>query len=177
MTYWSEDIGDGYRSHQPRMPRWQEVIGWTDSRTLHPQWAVPAVEAAREERRRILRMVYAIEDRCALLRDASSAASHLRWEKRDAFEAAQRNRAVSDQEVEVLSNAAWWAQADYDRANRAYNAISAAAYRMQDKLSAFDKADNHEHVSVGAHWHGPHCQTCKDANAALAALEERGPKA
>ena len=177
MTYWSEDIGDGYRSHQPRAPKWQEVIGWTDSQTMYPQWGIAAVEAAREERRRILRAVYACEDRSALLRDASSVASRLRWETRDAHEAAQRNWQVSDEEVETLSNAAWWAAFDYARADRAYNASFTAAYRMRDKLSEFDKKDKHESVVVPAHWHGAHCQTCKDANLALAALEERGPKA
>ena len=177
MTYWSEDIGDGYRSHEPRMPRWQDIIGWTDSQTMHPEWGKPAVEAARAARRQILRAVYACEDRHAILRDASSVASRLRWQTRDAHEAAQRNRQVSDEEVETLSNAAWWAAFDYARADRAYNAVFTAAYRMRERLAEFDKNDQHEHVLVPAHWHGPHCQTCKDANLALAALEERGPKA
>ena len=84
---------------------------------------------------------------------------------------------MSDEDVAVLSNAAWWAQADYARADRAYTALFNAAYRMGERLAEFDRADKHESVPVAAHWHGPHCQTCKDANLALAALEERGPKA
>ena len=172
-----EGDGDGYQIHGSRPTKWQSVVGWTDSQTRYPQWCRGAVEAAREERRRILRMVYAIEDRCALLREASSAASRVRWETRDAYDAAARNRAVSDEEVTSLSNAAWWAAADYARADRAYNALSTAGYRMRERLTEFDRADKHEHVVVPAHWHGPHCQTCKDANAVLAALEERGPKA
>jgi len=171
-----EDIGDGYRSHEPRLPRLEEVIGWTDSRTLHPEWGVAAVEAAREERRRILKMVYAIEERRDALREASSAASRVRWETRDAYDKAAANRAVPDEEVEVLSNTAWWAEQDYLRADRAYNALFSAASRMRERLSAFDKADNHESVVVPAHWHGPHCQTCKDASLVLQALEERGPR-
>ena len=172
-----EDIGDGYRSHEPRAPKWQGLTSQTQLRRLYPEWVKPAMEAARVARRAILKAISAIEERKRVVRDASSVASQLRWEKRDAFETAQRDRAVSDEDVAVLSNAAWWAQVDYDRAERAHSALFTAAYRMQDRLEAFDKADKHEHVVVPAHWHEYGCQTCKDANLALAALEERGPKA
>ena len=171
-----EDIGDGYRSHEPRPTRWQEVIGRTDGCKLYPEWVKPAVEAAREERRRILRMVAAIEERKRLVGNLSDETSRLRWQTRDDHEAAQRNRAVSDEAVEVLSNAAWWAAFDNARAERAHSALFDAVWRMRERLAAFDRAHNYEHVVVGAHWHGPHCQTCKDANLALKALEERGPR-
>jgi len=172
-----EGDGDGYRPVDARKHRWQENIGWTDSRTLYPNWGVAAVEAAVTERRRILKMVYTIEDRRAIMRDRSSAASRYRWETRDAYDKAAANRSVSDEAVEVLSNAAWWAEFDYNRAERANSALFTAYLRMQERLSEFDRADRHESVVIPAHWHGPYCQTCKDANAVLAALEERGPKA
>jgi len=172
-----EGDGDGYQIHGSRPIKWQSVIGWTDSTTLYPNWGIAAVEAAREERRRILRMVYAIEDRRNILREASSKASRYRWETRDAYDKAAANRSISDEQVETLSNAAWWAEQDYIRAERGNSALFAAYFRMQERLSEFDKQDRHESVVIPAHWHGPYCQTCKDANAVLAALEERGPKA
>ena len=172
-----EDIGDGYRSHEPRAPKWQGLTSQTPELRLYPEWVKPAMEAARVARRAILKAISAIEDRKAILSDASWEASRLRWETRDAHEAAQRDRAVSDEDVAILSNAAWWAAFDYARAEKAHSALFDAVYRMRDRLEAFDKADKHEHVLVAAHWHEYGCQTCKDANLALAALEERGPKA
>ena len=171
-----EDIGDGYRSHEPRRPRLREVMGRMDSETIYPAWGVAAVKAAREERRRIQGWLYAIRDRRDLLRDASFAASRYRWETRDAYDKAAANQAVPDEEVEILSNTAWWAEQDYLRADRAYNALFDAYTRMRDRLTDFDARDKHEHVIVPAHWHGPHCQTCKDASLVLQALEERGPR-
>ena len=171
-----EDIGDGYRSHELRPTRWQEIIGRTDVCRLYPEWVKPAVEAARVERRRLLIAISAAEERKRLMGEVSDEASRLRWETRNAHEAGQRNRAVSDEDVEVLSDTAWWAQAEYNRTDRAYTALCNALYRTRERLEAFDKASTHEHVSVAAHWHGPHCQTCKDANLALQALEARGPR-
>jgi hypothetical protein len=165
-----EGDGDGYRPVDASKHRWQTNIGWTDSRTLYPNWGIAAVEAAVTERRRILRMVYAIEDRRNIMRDRSSVASKYRWETRDAYDAAAKNRSITDAEVEVLSNTAWWAEQDYIRAERANSALFTASMRMQERLEAFDKADKHESVVVSAHWHGPHCQTCKDANLVLQAL-------
>ena len=171
-----EDIGDGYRRHEPRAPKWQGLTSQMPQRKLYPEWGKPAVAAAGVARRLLLVAISATEERKRIIDDAQSDASRARWQTRNAFEAAQRNRAVSDEDVAVLSNTAWWAEADYARASRADSALFDAVYRMRERLSAFDKADKHECVVVPAHWHEYGCQTCKDASLALAALEARGPR-
>jgi hypothetical protein len=167
-----EDIGDGYQLHESRPVRWQEVIGWTESSTRYPAFAA----SLQESRRKILIAVYAIEDRRDILRDASSAASKHRWQTRDAYDASARNLSISDEEVAVLSNAAWWAEQDYARADRAHNALFAAGWRMRDKLAVVDRDLQKVAVTTNAHWHAARCQICKDAELALAALEARGPR-
>jgi len=165
--------GDGYQIHGSRRVRWQDHIGWISSSTVYPTWGAYLVE----ERRRLLNCSYRIEERRNALREASSAASAYRWQTRDAYDKAAANRSISDKDVEVLSNTAWWAEQDYLRADKACNALFNALWKWQEKIRDIDKILEKIAITTPPHWHSSNCGICKEAAAALAALEERGPKA
>jgi hypothetical protein len=171
-----EDIGDGYRSHEEKRPSLRESFSRGGGK-LYPTWAEGQLREWDAIAERNAAVSARISELCVVEGNLKAQAESLRWdwrEARDAHVSAQHNAEISDEEVEYLSNAAWWATQDSCAADAEYEEAVKARKAAEASYEPYPPIEG---VSVRDHWCARIvCATCTEARAELAVLEARGPR-